>query len=134
MKEVWSVEELSEHYGVTPEIIHRTFLLEGLPYQMQWQGGEEAMTFDPEKVTDWEMKRKCIGCGKGLPGCGLLPAYKDYFFKRKRSAGKTALYLFGFLLSVYQTVFIGNAVPGLAAITVFTVCLYDQSMRKGRKI
>lgn len=139
----WSVEDMAERYNTTPEFLHRVLLPLGLPYEMHGRYAEnyeknrfesvEVMEFDTEKVMEWEMRRKCIGCGKGLPGCGLLPAYRDYLFGRKRSAGLTALYLLCFLLSIYQAVFTPFAIAGYAATAVFTVCLYDQSMRKGRR-
>lgn len=135
----WSVEDMAERYHATPEFIYRVLLPFGIPYEMKSRYEEkngrfadvETMEFDTEKVMEWELKTKCIGCGRGLPGCGLLPAYRDYLFHRKRSAGRTAFYLLCFLLSVYQSVFTPHIFTGMGAVLVFTICLYDQSMRKG---
>lgn len=128
-KTVLSMEDMAERYNIGTAGIEQIYLPLGLPYRKAEKSAE--MTFDPAEVTEWEMKVKCVGCGKGLPGCGLLPAYRSYLFGRKKNPGKIALFLICFLLSIYQCVFTPHVIAGYAALTVFSVLLYDQNMRKG---
>ena len=118
------IGDLTERYGVSEKVIEKYFLDEGLPMR----DGEVLM----ETLKEWELRKKCIGCHKGLPGCGLLPAYKEYLVGRKRSPAKTGGYLLGLLGAVYVACFTPHAIAGYAAVAVFTVCMYDQSMRKAK--
>lgn len=92
------------------------------------RAGRGTYVFDLAEVEAWELSRKCIGCKNGMPGCGLLPAYRDSLFNRKRQPWNLAGAWVGLVVTAcYATV---HPIIGLMAVSVFTVLLYDQIMRK----
>ena len=129
-KNKMNLQQIAERYKVTQEVVKAHFLPLGLPYEIE-KGG--MLIFDISTVIQWEMQKKCIGCGNGLPGCGLLPAYRDSLFYRKKNPAMFALYFLCFVLSAFQAICAPNPIFGYAALSVFTVCLYDQTMRKGER-